>query len=44
MKRRLDGARTELARIGEYHHQVVNDDLDAALNNLRSIISPLFVR
>jgi guanylate kinase len=44
MKRRLDGARVELARIGEYHHQVVNDDLDAALANLRSIISPLYAR
>jgi guanylate kinase len=44
MKRRLEGARVELARIGEYHHQVVNDDLDAALANLQTIISPLYAR
>ena len=44
MKRRLDGARVELARTGEYHHQVVNDDLEAALSNLKSIISPLYAR
>jgi guanylate kinase len=44
MKRRLDGARAELARIGEYEHQVINDDLDEALKNLRSIIGPLFAR
>lgn len=44
MARRLAGARLELAQIGEYHHQVVNDDLDAALNQLRTIISPLYVR
>jgi len=44
MKRRLDGARVELARIGEYHHQVVNDDLDAALADLKAIISPLYTR
>jgi guanylate kinase len=44
MKRRLDGARAELARIGEYQHQVVNDDLDEAFKNLRSIIAPLYAR
>lgn len=44
MKRRLDGARVELARIEEYHHQVVNDDLDEALIHLRTLIGPLFAR
>jgi len=44
IERRLAGARLELDRIHEYHHQVVNDNLDDALKNLRSIISPLFTR
>lgn len=44
IKRRLAGARLELTRIDEYHHQVVNDDLDQALTNLRALIGPLFPR
>ena len=42
MKRRLDGARAELARIDEYHYQVVNDDLETALNEVKAIVRPLF--
>ena len=44
LQRRLAGARSELARIGEYHHQVINDDLTAALDSLKTVISPLFPR
>jgi guanylate kinase len=44
LQRRLDGARAELARIGEYQHQVVNDDLGAAQRDIKSIIDPLFAR
>jgi guanylate kinase len=44
IQRRLAGARVELSRIGEYHHQVVNDDLDDAFRQITAIISPLFVR
>ena len=44
IERRLAGARLEMARIHEYHHQVVNDNLEDALKNLRAIISPLFTR
>lgn len=44
IQRRLAGARVEMARVHEYHHQVVNDDLDVALTNLRTIISPLYTR
>lgn len=44
MKRRLDGARAELARIGEYHYQVVNDDLETALNEVKAIVRSLFAK
>jgi guanylate kinase len=44
IQRRLAGARVELSRIGEYHHQVVNDDLDDAFRQITAIISPLFAR
>lgn len=44
LQRRLKGAAAEEARIHEYHHQVVNDDLDQALNDLRALIEPLFER
>lgn len=44
IQRRLAGAKIELARIGDYHHQVVNDHLEDAFKNLRSIVSPLFTR
>jgi len=42
IQRRLRNARAELARAGEYNYQVINDDLDAALANLRGIIGTLF--
>lgn len=44
MKRRLDGARAELARIDEYHYQVVNDDLETALGEVKTIVGPLFTK
>src|SRR5581483_4747400 len=42
IQRRLAGGRRELARAGEYHYQVVNDDLDAAVARLRAIVDRLF--
>jgi guanylate kinase len=44
LKRRVEGARLEVARAGEYQHQVINDDLDTALASLREILNPLFER
>src|SRR5262245_27937556 len=38
IKRRMEGARAALARAPEYDYQVINDDLDAAVAQLRSII------
>jgi guanylate kinase len=38
IQRRLEGARRELARAGEYDYQVVNDDLDQAVAELEAII------
>ena len=40
--RRLATARAELGRQGEYHHVVVNDDLDGAVARLRGLIAPHF--
>jgi guanylate kinase len=42
IQRRLEGARAELAEAPRYDHQVINDDLEAALAALRRIIRPLF--
>ncbi len=42
MQKRLQNAKEELARAGEYQHQVINDDLDAALASMRLILGPLF--
>jgi guanylate kinase len=42
IQRRLQAARSELARAAEYDHQVINDDLDKAVADLREIIRPLF--
>lgn len=42
IQRRLRNARAELARAGEYNHQVINDDLDTALASMRGILGPLF--
>jgi guanylate kinase len=41
---RLRAAAAELARAPEYDYQVINDDLQAAEDALRAIISPLFER
>lgn len=38
MKRRLEGARAELARAGQYSHQVINDDLETAVAEIASIV------
>lgn len=42
IQRRLQGARTELARADEYDHQVVNDELESAVRQLREIIEDRF--
>jgi guanylate kinase len=39
---RLRTAESELLRVGEFDHVVVNDDLPTALRDLRRIIEPLF--
>jgi guanylate kinase len=38
IRRRLAGARNELARAGEYDYQVINDDLDRAVAEVLRII------
>lgn len=43
IQQRLRNAQSELARAGEYDHQVINDDLDTALVSMRRILGPLFV-
>jgi guanylate kinase len=42
LQKRLQNARAELARAGEYQYQVINDDLEAALASMRKILGPLF--
>lgn len=42
IERRLQGARAELAFAPGYDHQVINDDKDAALTELRSIVQGSF--
>lgn len=42
LQKRLRNAQAELARAGEYQHQVVNDDLESALAAMRGILGPLF--
>jgi guanylate kinase len=44
LRKRLEGAKLELARAAEYDYQVINDDLDSALAAIRAIIDPLFER
>jgi guanylate kinase len=41
IRRRLAEARRELERAGEYNYQVINDDLDTAVRNLRAIVRQL---
>ncbi len=42
IQRRLKNARAELARAGEYDHQIINDDLETALASMRTILNGLF--
>jgi len=44
IQRRLQGARAELAEEASYDHQIVNDQLDHAVAQLRAIVSPLLER
>jgi guanylate kinase len=44
IQRRLREAAVELARASEYQYQVINDDLDLALAQLRAIVGSLFER
>jgi guanylate kinase len=44
IQRRLAGARLELAHAGEYQHQVINDDLGAAVADLHAIVRNLFAK
>src|SRR5262249_45960163 len=41
VRRRLAAARGELEQAGKYDHQVVNDDLDAAVAQVRAIVRRL---
>jgi guanylate kinase len=42
IQRRLQGARRELDSAGEYQYQVINDDLDAAVKELKVIVRSHF--
>jgi guanylate kinase len=42
IEKRLQGARRELARAGEYDYQVVNDNLDRAVADIQTILLCLF--
>jgi guanylate kinase len=44
IQKRLANARVELARATEYDYQVINDDLETALADVRKILGPLFER
>jgi guanylate kinase len=44
IRRRLESARRELARAGEFHYQIINQDLDKATADLRAIVAGLFAR
>jgi len=44
IQRRLAAARGELAHAGEYQHQVINDELEAAVADLRGIVAGLFAK
>ncbi len=44
IERRLQTARAELARANEYDHQLINDDLESAVAQLRGIIHQLIPR
>lgn len=42
--KRLETARRELERAGEYKHQIINDDLEVAVAELRELIARQFSR
>lgn len=42
LARRLETAREELARAGEFDHRIVNDGLDAAVRDLEAVIREQF--
>jgi guanylate kinase len=42
VRRRLETARAEIARVAEYDHEVINDDLDATVSRLRDLIAGYF--
>ncbi len=42
--RRLETARAELARAGEYHYQILNDNLEEAVRQLNAIVQRHFSR
>jgi guanylate kinase len=44
IRRRLEGARRELARAGEFDNQVLNDDLETAVAEVRRIIQAQWER
>ncbi len=44
VRRRLAEAATELARAGDYHHQLVNDNLDQTVAALRDLVEREFER
>jgi guanylate kinase len=44
IRRRLENARAELARAGEYQFEVINDDLESAVERLRAIVRAQFER
>ena len=44
IQRRLQGAARELAQAQDYDHQVINDELDQAVADVRAIVGPLCER
>ncbi len=44
IQRRLQGAARELAFADQYDHQVINDDLNKAVADVRAIVGPLLER
>jgi guanylate kinase len=41
IERRLSAARAELEAAGEFHHRVVNDDLERALGELTDLVATM---
>jgi guanylate kinase len=44
MRRRLAGAERELSHAAEYHYQVINDDLESAVAEVKAIVGRQFER